>query len=191
MMQDQDDDEVDATANAWLRERPGTPTEGIGIVTRIWRLAKLFGDDRRRTLSTAGADPATLDLLSVLRRSGPPYRLSTRQVTEQSRVTAGAISQRIARAEQAGLVERAPVEGSKTVTVTLTSAGHAQIDRLVDQVLGREAQLVSRLTSGDCAELTRLLRLLLNDLQDQLGATDHSQVGTPSLDSSVDTQADT
>ena len=74
-------DPVDATALAWLRERPGTPVEGIGIVTRIWRLARLLGEDRRRVLADAGADAATLDLLSVLRRAGPPYQLTTRQLT--------------------------------------------------------------------------------------------------------------
>ena len=99
-------DPVDATALAWLRERPGTPVEGIGIVTRIWRLARLLGDDRRRVLADAGADAATLDLLSVLRRAGPPYQLTTRQLTEHTRVTAGAISQRVARAEKSGLVRR-------------------------------------------------------------------------------------
>lgn len=56
-----------------MRERPGTPVEGIGVVARIWRL----GNDRRRTAAAAGADAATLDLLSVLGRSGPPYRLTT------------------------------------------------------------------------------------------------------------------
>lgn len=67
-----ENDPVDAVALAWLRERPGTPVEGIGIVTRVWQCAKLLGEDRRRVLATAGTDSATLDLLSVLRRSGPP-----------------------------------------------------------------------------------------------------------------------
>ncbi|GAA3150802.1 hypothetical protein GCM10020255_111090 [Rhodococcus baikonurensis] len=94
------DDAVDAVALAWLRERPGTPVEGIGIVTRLWMCAKLLGEDRRRVLASAGADTATLDLLSVLRRSGEPYQLTTRQITEQTGVTAGAISQRLARGER-------------------------------------------------------------------------------------------
>ncbi|XGU21527.1 hypothetical protein ACETU7_18015 [Rhodococcus sp. 3Y1] len=58
--------------------------EGIGIVTRLWMCAKLLGEDRRRVLASAGADTATLDLLSVLRRSGEPYQLTTRQITEQT-----------------------------------------------------------------------------------------------------------
>src|SRR4051794_35069222 len=81
-------------ARAWQRERPGTPTDSIEIVTPLWRLAKLFADDRRRVLADAGVDPATLDLLSVLRRAGSPYELSTRELSRRTLVTAGAISQR-------------------------------------------------------------------------------------------------
>jgi DNA-binding MarR family transcriptional regulator len=174
-----EDDPVDATALAWLRERPGTPVEGIGIVTRIWRLAQLLGEDRRRTLAQAGADAATLDLLSVLRRAGTPYRLTTRQLTEQTRVTAGAVSQRVARAEQAGLVTRAPAadRSSRAVVVTLTPAGHALVERLVDGVLGREADLVAVLSAAERAELTGLLKTLLDDLSVRLGPRQHSQVG--------------
>lgn len=176
-----ENDPVDATALAWLRERPGTPVEGIGIVTRIWRLAHLLGEDRRRTLAEAGADAATLDLLSVLRRSGPPYRLTTRQLTEQTRVTAGAVSQRVARAERAGLVRRAPATGRspRAVAVTLTPAGHALVEGLVDRVLGREADLVAALSPADRAALAALLKTLLDDLTVRLGPRRHSQVGSP------------
>lgn len=173
-----ENDPVDATALAWVRERPGTPVEGIGIVTRIWRLAKLLGEDRRRTLTAAGVDAAILDLLSVLRRSGTPYRLTTSQLTERTRVTAGAISQRVARAEDAGLVKRARAGPARAVTVTLTPVGHAMVDRLVDRVLGREAELVSSLTADQQVALTALLRTLLDELESKLGRPEHTQVGS-------------
>jgi hypothetical protein len=69
----------------------------IGILTHIWQAAKLFSDERRRTLATIGMDAATLDLLSTLRRAGPPYRLSTRELAARL-VTAGAVTQRASRA---------------------------------------------------------------------------------------------
>ncbi|MBO0850836.1 MAG: MarR family transcriptional regulator [Pseudonocardia sp.] len=162
---------------AWLRERPGTPVDGIGIVTRIWRLAKLFGEDRRRVLAEAGADAATLDLLSMLRRAGEPYTLTTRELVERSRVTAGAISQRLTRAENQGLVRRQRLPGSRRVSVTLTEAGHELVERLVDQVLGREASLVAALDPDRRAQLTELLRALLTDLDARLAHPPHSQVG--------------
>ena len=178
MRQWDEDDRVDAIALAWLRERPGTPVEGIGIVTRVWQCAKLLGEDRTRVLTAAGADAATLDLLSVLRRSGSPYRLTTRQLAERTQVTAGAISQRVARAEREGLVTRSGQQASRVVLVTLTPAGHDLVERLVDQVLGREADLVSRLPPDQQAQLTELLRLLLNGLQARLGDDRPTQVGS-------------
>ncbi|NYF39645.1 MarR family winged helix-turn-helix transcriptional regulator [Streptosporangium sandarakinum] len=152
-------------AAAWQRERPGTPTGSIEIVTPIWRLAKLFSDDRVRVLRAAGIDAATLDLLSVIRRSGPPYALSTRELTRRTLVTAGAISQRVARAEREGLVRRAPgTTGRRTVMVSLTDEGHSLIERSVDAVLGREAMLVSGLSDSERDLLAGLLEKLTADV---------------------------
>lgn len=149
-------------AAAWRRERPGTPTSSIEIATPIWQLAKLFADDRNRVLREAGIDAATLDLLSVIRRSGPPYTLSTREIAQRTLVTAGAISQRVARAERDRLVERTPgTTGRRTVLVKLTADGHALIERSVDQVLGQEAALVEGLSEDERTALTALLNKLM------------------------------
>ncbi|MEY9872185.1 DNA-binding MarR family transcriptional regulator [Streptacidiphilus sp. MAP12-33] len=158
-------------AAAWQRERPGTPTGSIEIVTPILRLAKLFADDRARVLRAAGLDSATLDLLSVLRRAGAPYALTTRELTRRTLVTAGAISQRVARAEREGLVERrgTPEPGSRAVLVSLTQAGHALVERSVDAVLGREAQLVGGLDPEQRAALSGLLDRLLADARSRIG----------------------
>ncbi|ARX81687.1 MarR family winged helix-turn-helix transcriptional regulator [Streptomyces alboflavus] len=165
-------------AAAWERERPGTPVSSIRILTPVWQLAKLFGDDRRRVLARAGVDAATLDLLSVLRRSGPPYTLSTRELGRRSLVTAGAVSQRVARAEQEGLVTRGPARGrSRTVLVTLTPAGHDLVEATVDQVLHRDAELVAGLTPEQQAQLTGLLEVLLTDVQRRLGDDRIGHVG--------------
>jgi DNA-binding MarR family transcriptional regulator len=135
-------------------------------VTPIWRLAKLFADDRSRVLRAAGIDAATLDLLSVIRRSGPPYTLSTREIARRTLVTAGAISQRVARAERDGFVRRTPGGmGHKTVLVKLTAQGHALIERSVDAVLGREASLTSALPERERTALIALLDKLLADVR--------------------------
>ncbi|WEB43129.1 MarR family transcriptional regulator [Streptomyces yunnanensis] len=169
---------VEEITAAWQRERPGTPVSSIGIVTPIWRLAKLLGDDRRRVLNRAGVDIATLDLLSVLRRSGPPYTLSTRELSRRSMVTAGAISQRVARAEREGLVTRRPGEGRpRSVLVELTPTGHDVVESTVDQVLGREAELLQALSPEQQEQLTELLRILLLDVQHRLGDDRITQVG--------------
>ncbi|MBF6333845.1 MarR family winged helix-turn-helix transcriptional regulator [Nocardia transvalensis] len=177
-----DTDTADEIAAAWDRERPGTPTESIGIVTRLWQLAKLFGEDRRRVLAAAGVDAATLDLLSVLRRSSPPYTLSTRELTRRTLVTAGAISQRVARAERDGLVRRRTDPHERTVWVELTEAGHEVVERTVDLVLRRELELLDTLDADRRRQLSELLRILLRDVQARTGNQGLTHVGESSVD---------
>jgi DNA-binding MarR family transcriptional regulator len=156
-------------ARAWQRERPGTPTDSIEIVTPLWRLAKLFADDRRRLLADLGIDPATLDLLSVLRRSGPPYELTTRELVRRTLVTAGAISQRVSRAERAGLVaRRTEGKGSRAVLVILTEEGHELVEQTVEQVLTRESSLIASLSPGDREVLAVQLQNLLDDVRQRV-----------------------
>lgn len=158
-------DEVDAIQLAWERERPGTRADSVGVITRIWRIAKLLTDERRRTLGRLGIDAATLDLLSTLRRAGAPYRLTAGEIAERALVSAGAISQRVARAECQGLVvrDRSSADGRRTY-VTLTGDGHALIERGVDELLRHEEELLGALTHAQRADLTGLLRTLLDDL---------------------------
>jgi DNA-binding MarR family transcriptional regulator len=150
-------------AEAWERERPGVPTNAIGIVTPLWRLAKLLGDERRRILAEAGVEPATLDLLSVLRRAGPPYELTTRQLTDRTLVTAGAITQRVARAQRAGLVTRRG--DGRSVVIGLTPAGHALIEATVDELLTREAELVGGISAAEQRQLGELLERLVDSVR--------------------------
>jgi DNA-binding MarR family transcriptional regulator len=153
-------------AASWQRELPGVRTESIEIITPIWRIAKILADDRRRTLTKLGVDPSTLDLLSVIRRSGPPYELTTREITRRTLITPGAVSQRAARAELAGLVERGPSSISRrAVSVRLTETGHNLIDTTVRQLLEHEADLITALTPAERTTLTALLAKLDHTLR--------------------------
>ncbi|ADD44617.1 MarR family winged helix-turn-helix transcriptional regulator [Stackebrandtia nassauensis] len=145
-------------AAAWTRERPGAPVGSIRVITPLWRIAKRLADHRRALLTRAGADAATLDLLSTLRRSGTPYTMTTRQLAEATLVTAGAISQRVARAEREGLVTRArSTTRARSVEVTLTEAGHALVESLVDDILVSEDDLLDGLDEPQREQLAALL----------------------------------
>lgn len=171
---------------AWHRELPGVRTDSIEVITPLWRIGKLLSDDRRRTLARLGIDSSTLDLLSVIRRAGPPYELTTREITRRTLVTAGAVSQRVARAEQAGLVERAPSSASRrAVAVRLTPVGHARIEATVRQLLEHEADLIAALTGAERGTLATVLGKLL----DSLSAPDDSVPDAPD-DSAADRGGD-
>ncbi len=167
------EDGADRIEQAWLRERPGTPVRSIGVITRIWRIAKLLEDDRRRTMARLGVDQPTLDLLSTLRRAGPPYRLAPTEIARATLVTPAAVSQRLARAEARRLVrrDRSGPDG-RSVTIELTAAGHRLVEDTVDELLSHEESLLGSLTAGQRDQLAGLLRVLLADLTDRAAAED-------------------
>ena len=104
-------DVVDRIQEAWRRELPDAPVGPIGVLTRIRLIAKLLDDDHRRTMAALGIDAATRDLLSSLRRSGPPYRATPSELARSTLISAGAVSQRVARAPWSGGM-KVPAKGA-------------------------------------------------------------------------------
>ncbi|WP_182451276.1 MarR family winged helix-turn-helix transcriptional regulator [Streptacidiphilus sp. P02-A3a] len=162
-------DRAEEIARAWQREQPGLPVDSIGILTRIHHAAKLLADERRRVLARVGMDAATLDLLSTLRRSGAPYRLSTRELAARCLITPGAVTQRVDRARQDGLVRRLAADpGTRTVQVELTAEGHHAVEHAVDGLLTYEHGLIEALAPEEQQELARLLAVLVQDLNSRV-----------------------
>lgn len=157
---------MDEIAEAWRRELPGAPVASIGVITRVWRAARLLDDDRRATMRRLGMDVPTRNLLSALRRSGEPYSLTTGELASRTAVTPGAVSQWVTRAEAEGLVTRTRRRTGDTrrVDVSLTKAGRVAIDAVVVDLLEHEAALVSGLSPEEVDQLSYLLRRLLASL---------------------------
>ena len=172
-------DAIDQIQAEWVRIRPDLPLRSIGVITRIWRIAKLLSDDRRRTMKELGVEPAIRDLLANLRRSGEPYRLRVSELALRCRVSNSAITQRVARAESAGLVqstrsapsdETGSMAGGKAkdqraVWIELTPLGRELVDSTVEQLLHHEDILVEELGEKDIAALSDMLRRLLRLLE--------------------------
>ena len=100
-----------------------------------------------------------LDLLATLRRAGTPYRLTPGELEHASLVSAGAISQRLDRAERQGFVRRTrDGRDRRVVQVELTHVGKTEVDRVVAEVMRRESYLLQPLTKEECRLLEQLLR---------------------------------
>ncbi|NRQ40349.1 MarR family transcriptional regulator [Nonomuraea sp. NN258] len=141
----------------------------MAVIGRLSRLHRLIDAELRRTFATHGLDSASFDVLATLRRSDPPHRLTPNELMRASMVTSGAVTQRLDRLEQRGLVTRTPSESDgRVVHVTLTAAGHALVERVLPDHLATENRVLAGLGADRRADLAATLRDLLESLGDRL-----------------------
>lgn len=155
-------DELDSKLEAWAGEIPDLEPVTEGIVERIQILAKAFDRSLDETLAETGLDRRSFHVLSKLRKVGPPYRRSAGDLASQMRLSSGAMTNRIDRMEQAGLIRRLPDPHDRRGTlVEPTPEGHAIWNRSVGTQASREAKMASVLDEADRVALHRLLRTLM------------------------------
>lgn len=154
-------DEVDEIVAAWHRERPDLDTEPMQVLSRVTRLARHLDRARRAAFAAHALEPWEFDVLSALRRSGPPYQLSPGRLVTETLVTSGTMTNRVDRLTERGLVAREADPGDRRgVLVTLTPAGRRAVDAALDELLEQERVLLSSLSPGDARTLAAALRTL-------------------------------
>lgn len=139
----------------------------MAMVGRLSRLPLLIGGELRRTFGRHGLDPASFDVLATLRRSGSVRPLTPAELMRASMVTSGAITQRLDRLENRGLVTRSPCpRDARVVHVTLTAQGRVVVDRALPDHVATMDRLLSGLTPEQRDAATHVLRVLLESLGD-------------------------
>jgi DNA-binding MarR family transcriptional regulator len=155
------EDEVDRLVAAWRRERPDLDVSPLEVLSRLSRLARHLDRARRVAFAERDLQVWEFDVLSALRRSGDPYRLSPGALLNQTLVTSGTMTNRIDRLAERGLVRREPDPNDRRgVLVTLTDAGLASVDAALSHLLKHEQELLVGLTSRQREQLADLLREL-------------------------------
>jgi DNA-binding MarR family transcriptional regulator len=155
-------DEVDDLIAAWRQERPDLDVEPLAVLSRVSRLARHLDIARRGAFAAHGLESWEFDVLSALRRSGPPYQLTPGVLLRATLVTSGTMTNRIDRLAEAGLVSREPdPRDRRGVLVTLSERGKAVVDAAFTDLLDREQALLSRLGPEQRHVLADLLRVML------------------------------
>jgi DNA-binding MarR family transcriptional regulator len=156
------EDAVDQILAQWERERPDLDCSPMGIIGRISQLQREVFLAQRVTFSRHDLDAPSFDVLAALRRAGPPYQLTPTALMRSALVTSGAITQRLDRLEERGLITRERSESDgRAVVVTLTAAGKAALDAALPDHLETERGLLDGLSTADREQLADLLRRLL------------------------------
>jgi len=155
-------DEVDDLITAWRQERPDLDVEPLAVLSRVSRMARHLDIARRGAFAAHGLESWEFDVLSALRRSGPPYQLTPGALLRATLVTSGTMTNRIDRLAAAGLVSREPdPRDRRGVLVTLSERGKAVVDAAFTDLLDREQALLSCLGLEQRHVLADLLRVML------------------------------
>lgn len=164
-----DTDLLDAQLDVWTREIPGLDRLTEGIVERIDKLSRYFRQSMEVTLAETGLPGRAYWVLTRLRYQGPPYRLSAGELAEWTGLSSGAMTNRLDRLEEAGLVRRVPDPNDRRgVLVEPTEQGHAAWERAAGTAASREALIASVLSESEKDELHSLLRRLMAAFPDDV-----------------------
>ena len=155
-------DEVDDLVAAWRTQRPDLDVEPMQVLSRISRLARHLDIARRGAFADHGLESWVFDVLSALRRQGPPFQLTPGALLRATLVTSGTMTNRIDRLAAADLVRRDPdPRDRRGVLVTLTGQGQQRVDAALADLLTRERALLAGLNAGKRRNLADLMRILL------------------------------
>ena len=169
-MSRQSPDAVDRITSQWHAVRPDIDVSPIHVIGRVSRLSRLIDRRLAENFARYGIEAWMYDVLATLRRTGAPYELTAGDLVRQSMVTTGAITNRIDRLEQRGLVERASAADRRKVIVRLTKLGLDLVDDVVADHLATEREILDDLSLRQQQEFANLLRTTLLALGDHADA---------------------
>jgi len=163
MSMEKEQDHVDRwLATASLDDIPNLDLAVEGIVHRMNGLTRRIRRSHNEVLAEHGLTWEDWDVLGALRRAGPPYRRSAGMLANDLRLSTGAMTNRLDRLEEAGLIRRLPDPNDRRGTlIEPTEAGHAAWDETVGTQARREAMMAAVLTEPEREELHALLRKLM------------------------------
>jgi DNA-binding MarR family transcriptional regulator len=159
-------DHVDDLTEQWARERPELDTSILRVSARVVRLERFLSRRIQSDLEAVGLNEGEVNVLASLRRAGPPFELTPTELYRGLLVSSGAMTNRLDRLEDAGLIRRIPDEADRRRTrVALTEHGLTTIDRAMDAHIRGLNELLGFLTPSQRDDLEALLRTVLAHLE--------------------------
>ena len=166
MTKTDDRDHVDAFLESIHLVLPDLDLEVEGIVDRISGLARRLQRSMDETLAEFGLDTAENKVLSILAQGGEPFRSTPGRLAARMELSSGAMTNRLDRLEQAGLVQRLPdPDDRRSVVVELTDHGRKTYRRAVGAQANKEALVTAALNEREKVQLNSLLRLMMLEFE--------------------------
>ncbi|MFB7598199.1 MarR family winged helix-turn-helix transcriptional regulator [Streptomyces sp. NPDC056160] len=154
-------DAVAGIVEDWARERPGLDTAPLEVLARLHRAYLQYHSRLTAQIERHGLSVAGFDVLTALRRSGAPYRLTAGQLAASGLISSAGVTLRLDRLEKDGLLVRErDAEDRRVVYSRLTEAGLRKVDEVFGAHLENERRMLGGLSPAERRQLARLLSSL-------------------------------
>ncbi|GAA2309115.1 MarR family transcriptional regulator [Streptomyces kunmingensis] len=151
----------------WARERPELDTAPLEVLARLHRSFLRYNTKLNASIERHGLSVAGFDVLTALRRSGKPYRLTAGQLADSGLVSSAGVTLRMDRLEKDGLIVRErDADDRRVVYSRLTGTGLAKVDEVFAEHLDNEARMLAGLSPSERRQLARLLGKLERSIVD-------------------------
>jgi len=159
-------DHVERLRAQWARELPDLDTSPMAILGRAYRLSNLVRPSIEASFAAFDLDRGEFDVVSTLRRAGPPYTLTPTELYRSLMITSGGLTHRLLRLEKAGLIRREKAEkDGRSVLVALTEAGRERVEEALRADMANERHFIEALPPHKQAALASLLKELLISIE--------------------------
>lgn len=159
-------DGVDKVVAQWASEKPQLETMPMAIIGRMMRLYKHLEAEITACHKGFGLTQGEFDVLATLRRSGAPFSLTPSTLLDSMMLTSGAMTNRLDKLEQKGLISRAhSQQDRRSVTVALTDAGLSLIDIAIEAHVAVQQQSMQGLSSQERAALNDIFKQWLTQFE--------------------------
>ena len=156
------DQRPSALIEQWIEARPDTDIRGMLVTSRIIHLRQALEDVLSDCHESVGLRGWEFDVLATLRRQRPGVRLTHKGLSDLAMVSKSAISQRIDRLVDRGLVRRVEnPDQRREVFVELTEQGYLLVERVIDEHASLCSEFISPLNDDEYEQLNGLLDKLL------------------------------
>jgi DNA-binding MarR family transcriptional regulator len=163
-------DRVDARVDRWATEIPGLDVPTEAIAQRISMLEHYLDKGMGKATAPFGLGVGEYKVLTVLRGSGEPYRMSPSKLAEYCNLSTGAMTNRLDNLERDGLVQRLPdPDDRRSLQVELTEKGAGVWQQIAEVAADREKRVTATLDTKEKAQLNALLRRLVLSFERELG----------------------
>lgn len=161
-------DRMDDILEEWGRRRPDLDTSGLEVVSRVLRAAHFLQGALDDIAASYGlSHQGDLDVLTEIYRTSPERDLTPTELAGALLLTAGGMTVRLHRLQDAGLIVRTPnPRDGRGVFVRLTPAGTEIAEHALSTLLDAQVRSIAGLGEAERTDLAGLLRKVLEGLGD-------------------------